>query len=707
MKGKFSNKSKILLKNLKDNFIDKVKKIKDTDFKKVFDKDYNIIRRTKVRNRLIITLIAISTVPLIITGVFSFSISKNSINTKINDYTNQIVDQVENNIDNELESLRDFSFELSTSQTLQENIRILNDDTNQNNISAEREISDFLVSRLSNNNSISFARVLPDNYSQIDLRSNSFFDDEQVIEDMKGLIEENERSTIISSVKRDNDYYLLSARIIYDLRTNQKQGYLFMSIENSVIGNLYRDIYLGDGADLFIIDSEGRNVSNRNMTNLGEYYDEPDLINNLHLEADNTSISFNEHAVFYEKISGTDWFLVGKIPYSYINEEPNRIRLSMIFFVVLFILISMMLSYIISMSIAKPLNKMRNLINEAKKGNLALTINDNGKDEITDVITGFNHMLVSIRKLIDQVGSSSKKVIKSSKLVNSSANKSNVSSKQISEVIQQVAVGSADQAENVASCAESISTLAMGINKVENSMETVSDVADNTKKLSYDAIEIVKLLNDKAFQTNSASEKVIEDIDSLSANMEQVVKIVKTMSQIADQTNLLSLNASIEAAKAGDAGRGFSVVANEVKKLADQSKDSSKDIKNIIMNILQKTQNTKDVAYEANEVVNEQLKIVKKTDYSFKEINKSMKNLMDCVEEVSGSIKKVLESKDEASESIQNISAISEETASIAQEVSATTQEQAATSEELTNLSEDLDKMANLLSEAISVFKTE
>ena len=132
----------------------------------------------------------------------------------------------------------------------------------------------------------------------------------------------------------------------------------------------------------------------------------------------------------------------------------------------------------------------------------------------------------------------------------------------------------------------------------------------------------------KLFQTNKASAKVINDIEDLSDNMKEIERILKTMSLIADQTNLLSLNASIEAAKQGCRKRFF-CSCKQVKKLANQSKDSTKDIKNIIMNIL-KTKRTKEVAHEANEVVSEQLEIVK-TDDSFREINESMGNLMERV----------------------------------------------------------------------------
>lgn len=393
--------------------------------------------------------------------------------------------------------------------------------------------------------------------------------------------------------------------------------------------------------------------------------------------------------------------------FSYINTEANSIRNSVVLFISISILFSILFSYLISLSISFPLNNMKKLINKAKEGDLAQSIKDDSKDEIGDVIRGFNYMIENIRNLILEVSNVSQKVISNSMLLNSASEKSKIASKQINEVMNQVAIGASDQAENLANGVGSINILSDDINKVEEDMKFMSETTNGTKKLSQDSLNVVKTLNEKAFQTSSASTQFIKDINRLGKDMEQIVKITKTIATIADQTNLLSLNASIEAARAGEAGRGFSVVANEVKKLADQSKDSSREITFIIDNILQKTSDTTKVAHNANKLMEEQMGIVKETDISLASIYKSMGSLMERVDNVSKSIESVLNSKENASESIENVSAISQETASISEEVSATTQEQVSSLEELSELSKSLDEMSKKLNESISVFKIE
>ncbi|MDQ2086004.1 methyl-accepting chemotaxis protein [Herbivorax sp. ANBcel31] len=704
---KIKGKKKILKKNN-----DKKEKSSNNFILAILVTVIGVFRRVKVKFRLMASFLILSIIPLVLLGVFSYNLSKNSIETKIEMYSQQIIEQAESNLYSELEKHGNYALEIAHSSDVQEALGIINDES-QNEYEIHRansDLRDVLTRRLASVRSVNFGSIFLED-EMIHYSVNHYLNNHLIEEGerIRELAEDGGGSPVWTPVEYDESYHLIITRRINNLRTSERLGYIMIGLRNESFLNVYSDINLGEGADLFIIDSNGRYVSNRRMEGLGSNHENKDFVNKILTNEDSTSTNFDfdGHMVSYKSIEGTDWILVGKIPFSYINEDTNTIKNSVMFFIAICIIFSIIFSYLISMSISFPLKNMGKLINEGKEGNLAHDIEDNSRDEIADVIRGFNHMIKNIRKLIGQVSNSSQKVIKNSLLVNTASEKSKIASKQISEVMNQVAIGASEQAENSSSGVESINVLSEDINKVDKNMDFVAETANGTKQLSHNALNIVKTLNEKAFQTSSASGQVIKDINNLSKDMEQIVKIIKTISTIADQTNLLSLNASIEAAKAGEAGRGFSVVANEVKKLADQSKESSKEIKIIIDGILQKTDNTTKVAHNANEFMEEQLNIVKETDNSFKSIHKSMESLIERVDNVSQSIKSALESKKDTSESIQNISAISQETASIAEEVSATTQEQVASSEELSQLSKNLDEMSKKLNESISVFKIE
>ncbi len=703
----------MLIKKLKKiNIIGVFKKLKEKTLAIIgfIVENLKLIRKIKVKYRLLVSFLILSIIPLIILGVVSFRLSKESINKKIESYSVEILDQAKNNVYNNIDKVGTYASEISDSVDTQSNMTILNKGADENEeLKATTELRSILSRKLASVSSISFAGIYLEgkiaDYS-INHDLHEYLKSEEAT--IKEIARTGQGAPVWTTIKYAESYYIICTKVINSTNTGKELGCIFLGLKNESFLDVYETINLGDGSDLFIIDSEGSYVSNRSEEGLGEVYEEEDLIKLL-MNANKVSATFdyNNTLVSFKPVDKTDWLLISRIPYAYINKEADQIMLWVIVVIIICTLVSVLFSLIISLSISVPLEKMTKLIKQAEQGNLALSIEDDNGDEFADVIRGFNNMLGSIRKLIGQVGYSTQKVLGNSVLVNTSADQSYIASKQISEVIQQVAIGASEQAENVADCADSIRLLSEGINVVEDNMETVAMVASSTKELSQDALKIVKSLNDKAYQTSTASGQVIQDITVLSKSMEQIVKIVKTISQIADQTNLLSLNATIEAAKAGEAGRGFSVVASEIKKLAIQSKFSSEEIRGIITNILEKTNNTKKVADSANSIVVEQMSIVKQTDDSFKAIYNSMESLMQCVTDVSVKINDVLKSKENVSEFISNISAISQENASISQEVSATTQQQTAFSEELSNLSRGLDEMAKKLYEAISVFKVE
>ncbi len=678
-------------------------------YKKIILSIVSIFRKIKVKFRLMISFLILSIVPLVFLGFFSYNLSKNSIETKIEMYSKQIIEQAENNLYSELEKHNSYSIEISNSKDVQDMLKTINESTEEyEKYKANSDLRDVISRRLATLKSVSFGSIFIEDemihYSVNNNLNKYLIENKEMIEE---IAESGGGKPIWISIEYDDSYHLINIRKINNISTNKKLGYIIIGLRNERFLDVYRNINLGEGADLFIVDSKGRYISNREMKGLGKLHGDKDFINRIFKEDGTISNTFDYdgYMVSYKYIEGTDWILVGKIPFSYINKEANGIRTSVFFFISICIIFSILFSYFISISISFPLGNMEKLINKAKEGNLIYSIEDDSRDEIGDVIRGFNHMIENIRKLILEVSDLSQKVINHSILVNNSSEQSKISSRQISEVMNQVAVGASDQAENLANGVGSINILADDINKVEEDMKFVAETANGTKKLSQNSLNVVKALNEKASQTSRASDRVINNITNLSKDMEQIVKITKTISTIADQTNLLSLNASIEAAKAGEAGRGFSVVANEVKKLADQSKESSKEIKFIIDDILKKTSETTKVAHNANKFMEEQMNIVRETDASLRSIYESMEKLMERVNNVSRSIKSALDSKENVLDSISNISAISQETASIAEEVSATTQEQVASSEELSKLSKHLDEMSKKLNESISVFK--
>lgn len=245
-----------------------------------------------------------------------------------------------------------------------------------------------------------------------------------------------------------------------------------------------------------------------------------------------------------------------------------------------------------------------------------------------------------------------------------------------------------------------------GIGSIETSTKEIDEVSLNTKDLSNKGLKMVKLLMDKSEETKETTQSVAEIVEDMSKSTEEISKISQTITQITEQTNLLSLNASIEAARAGEAGRGFAIVADEIRKLAEQSKNSTEEIKRIVQAIQNKSSIAVEAMGLAQNIVIEQDKTVEDTNVIFNDIYGSISKLIEKVENIKEKVLNINTEKEEVVSQIQNISSVAEETAASSEEVSASTEEINATMEEFNNYVMGLQNLSETLNEELSKFKT-
>jgi len=666
------------------------------------------LRNTKIKIRLMVSFIVLSIIPLTLIGIFSYSLSSKTIDSKIRSYSSQLVRETGIKTESELEKYKNYALEISLSDEIQTKIEAMISGDEYSSFLAKSDLNNIVLVKFSTLKDISFASIILDDGQVINYNIMKSFNNTEITSKLKKIAEDNSNQDVIWTTETlDSKHSLICIRKIKKVTWSKSLGYLVIGISNDNFLNIYKDIDIGEGSELFVMDSTGKFISCTNSEHLGKINSDKGLIDAImNNKNDDHILDYNNNMISYKKIQGTDWYLVGKISHKFINAEPNRIKSSLIIFVLVCLGLSLFLAYLISGSISRPLDKLIYMIREAKNGNLAIDIKDKYKDEIAIVSMNFNDMAANIRKLIEQVQYLTvNNVLKNSELIADSSKQSHIVSEQIAKAIQEVASGSANQVEEITSTVSNINQLDDSFNKVEENMVSVFDMVSNTKELSQNSLNTVKTLNDKTLETCTASKEVIDDIIDLNKNMSQIKKIVETIVGIASQTKLLALNASIEAARAGETGRGFAVVAGDVNKLARRSEEASIAIKNIIKNIQEKTQHTVDMAYKANNILDEQMEVVRDTDNSFRSIYEAMSNVSFCVENVSESLNKAINSKDKAVTSIESISRLANQAAVSAEQVAASTQEQIASSEELALFSQELNNMARKLEEAVGKFR--
>ncbi|MFA9557688.1 methyl-accepting chemotaxis protein [Evansella sp. AB-rgal1] len=371
------------------------------------------------------------------------------------------------------------------------------------------------------------------------------------------------------------------------------------------------------------------------------------------------------------------------------------------------IIISLLLSLWISTKMSKEINYVRNELDilASNGGDLTQKINITSNDEIGQLAGATNKFIENVRDIVKNVMQSAEHSAASSEQLNASAEEIAQSSNQIASSIQEISDGAQKQndlALNTLSLVEeSMKHVDEGNRKVTQTLanaETSTTIAKQGEQAINDAIK-------QSDEMKRTVESASKSVNTLGKHSREISGIITIITDIAAQTNLLALNAAIEAARAGEQGKGFAVVADEVRKLAEQSSNSAGQITSLIKNIQEETSTTVELMNDNLHAVDLQVALIGKGGESLEAIVKQAedteldaKTTKDIFDLLFSNIQNVLSST-------QEISSIIQETAASSQEVAAGAEEQTATVEEITASSNELVKMAEALNEEVKKFK--
>jgi methyl-accepting chemotaxis protein len=407
----------------------------------------------------------------------------------------------------------------------------------------------------------------------------------------------------------------------------------------------------------------------------------------------------------YKTSDLTGWKIVATLENSELLKDTNKILFTILEAVLLVGVIAIVISILISKGIANNVRKIQEAIVKASQGDLTVNVDIKSKDEFNSLGAAFNNMMGSMSALMKNVGVSSKSVLETASSLAAMSEQATAAVHQVAQAMDEITVGATKQAESTLQSAGDMEELSTKLDIISESTKDMGDISSDTEKLSSTGLTMVEELMEISNGTKTSSIEVGKLVKDVNISMRQITAISDAISQITEQTNLLSLNASIEAARAGESGRGFAVVADEIRKLADQSKHSTEEIKAII-NEIQKKSTAAVEAMNGNEVaVNNQTQVVNKTKEIFDNIINGIFALTNKVGEVQNFIEEIQEKKDNVVCQIENVSSISEETASATEEVSASTEEITATMNDFTQYAQDLQLLSEKLEGEINNFK--
>lgn len=483
-----------------------------------------------------------------------------------------------------------------------------------------------------------------------------------------------------------------------DIYNSNKVSPIFESIKNEEKDDI---IYIS------LMDKNGKILAHTESTKIGQSGSKDDI--DKVLNGENVGRIYKQengveaYKVFMPFSSGDKIISVG-ISLSGLQKDYNS-YIRAIFLIALLVLgIVIVISVLLSNNIVKPLKLIVNRMEKVANGDFSVEFHAKAEDEIGKLMKSLNYVMTTLRDFIKRVQSAASDLDGVSQNLSASSEEITSSGEEISKSIEEVANDETTQASAIEDITEYVENFSTQLDLIQDRVSKVLKSGNNIKESadvgSKDIRSLVVVINDmkKAFEYSA------EKITFLDKNVGKITEVMDVINAVAEQTNLLALNAAIEAARAGESGKGFSVVAEEIRKLAEQVLDSSKSITELVKMIMD---NTKEV-YKTTELVSDKMKTEMKnvdtTVESFHNIVEEVEKAIPYIENAYSAVDKSISEKDKIVKSIEDVNGISSQTAAAAQEISATIENQTSSLEELSASAEELTSMADEFARKVSEF---
>ena len=389
---------------------------------------------------------------------------------------------------------------------------------------------------------------------------------------------------------------------------------------------------------------------------------------------------------------------------NFISVRINRIVIS----TVVIILVTMIVCAIIGRRIAKNISKMEEVVRELGTGNLTISPSTSllrKTDEIGAMARELESFRATLSDIVSDIKHSAAELAKTGENLDQMAAQTNSSTNEISIAVEGVSKGALSQAEEIETATQQISNMGDEIGEIVQRVSKLDHISSEMKKAGEVSEEIVRDLSQSNDRTVEAIERIGKQVFATNESVEKIRTAIDAITGIANQTNLLSLNASIEAARAGDQGKGFAVVASQIQKLAEQSGQSAKEIEGIVNILYNESEMSVAAMEEMREIIKAQEEKLSETTRQFDKVNEGIVVSRDETSNIKGKTDICNQSRDQVVDVMANLSAISEENAASTEETMASMQELNATIHILAEEAVKVRDMSQKLEDKFRIFK--
>ncbi|MCR8852119.1 methyl-accepting chemotaxis protein [Lysinibacillus fusiformis] len=483
-----------------------------------------------------------------------------------------------------------------------------------------------------------------------------------------------------------------------------------------------KNIKLGENGYIFVVDQKGNSIAHPNIegNNVWDEQDDNGVKYMQEIIAKGNegggfasyswplpnSDQLEEKGVYAETDPYWGWVIGASTYLADFNKPAESILKLTVIVIGVAIIIGIFVIWQYASSMAKPINRVVQAMERFAEGDLTQeSMSIRSKDEIGKLANAMNQMQAKLKDMIHNIAQASDLINTSSKELSQSANEVNMGAEQVAITMNELASGAEGQAHHSNELTSLMERFTADLRETNQHGEHIHQSSVEVLGLTNEGSQLMTSSNSQMSKIDGIVQNAVEKVKKLDAQAQEISKLVVVIKDIADQTNLLALNAAIEAARAGEHGKGFAVVADEVRKLAEQVAFSVNDITSIVTNIQQDfdvvTSSLEDGYQEVKEGTNQ----IKATSETFTTISNSINDVVDSVQLISSNLSKVTEDGQKMNSAIQEIAAVAEESAAGVEQTTATTEQTSSSMDVMAGKSAQLSTLALELKTLIAQFK--
>lgn len=497
-------------------------------------------------------------------------------------------------------------------------------------------------------------------------------------------------------------------RLLRNIQNPAAEYYMLIEVKGKALTDVLSNLHIGLAGEIRILDRAGNIVYGADNGLLGQ----PSYIQAADTGVEGQKQSFtaadeqgSSQLVVYQPLVTADWTLLGYAPVSDFTKSADRLLYITLLVVLAAAVIALVIGYVLVRLIGRPLGKLARLMEEGEQGNLQVRTNFKGQDEIGRLGHSFNRMMEQISRLAGQSSSSAAAVLATSEQLVLASGATRTHAREVAAATGEIAGGAASLAAEAESSNRKVELMGDKTDEVAETNAVMADSAGKVMAVSGQGAELMKKLVDQSESALKMMNLIQENSAMLRDSTVLIRSILSPMIAMNKQTNILALNASIEAVRAGAAGRGFNVIADEIRGLANQSSQSIASVSRITEEISGHIENTVKVVSEAAPLFSGQITSVRESSLIFESVRAEMEVFSGYLSQSSAAVKELTGYRQQLGQSMASVISVVQQTSASTEEVASMSSQQFIVSEELVALSGKLEVLAENLKQSMVSFQ--